>query len=48
MLTDSVWFIHQILELEVAIYLRLHDLQLQMLEVFHFALQDHTTDDTVF
>ena len=39
MLTDPVWFIHQILELEVAIYLRLHDLQLQMLEVFHFAFQ---------
>ena len=36
MSTDPVWFIPQILELEVAIYLRLHDLQLQMLEVFHF------------
>ena len=36
MLTDPVWFIHQILGLEVGIYLiGLHDFQLQMLEIFH-------------
>ena len=38
MLTDPVWFIHQILELEVGIYLiGRHDFQLQMLEIFHLA-----------
>ena len=36
MLTDPVWFIHQILGLEVGIYLiGRHDFQLQMLEIFH-------------
>ena len=38
MLTDPVWFIHQILGLEVGIYLiGRHDFQLQMLEIFHLA-----------
>ena len=38
MLTDPVWFIHQILGLEVGIYLiGLHDFQPQMLEIFHLA-----------
>ena len=38
MLTDPVWFIHQILGLEVGIYpIERHDFQLQMLEIFHLA-----------
>ena len=38
MLTDPVWFIHQILGLEVGIYLiGRHDFQLQILEIFHLA-----------